>query len=299
MKRARVIYNPSAGREQVRKQLPYILERLEKAGYEASAHATTKEGCATEAADRAAENGFALVVAAGGDGTIFEVVNGLAGQKVRPRLGIIPAGTTNDFARALGIPREIEAVCDVLCEGEARPIDIGKVGEQYFINIAAGGTLTELTYDTPSKLKTMMGQLAYYVKGFEKLRSLSPTQVTIEYDGKLFEGDIMLFLVSNTNSVGGFEKLAPNAEFDDGMFDLTIVERTSLPEFVRIASLALRGEHIHHPKVIHVEANRVKVHVEGDMQLNLDGEYGGMLPSEFENLHHHFEIMAPKRENNE
>ncbi|MFC5713960.1 diacylglycerol kinase [Thalassorhabdus alkalitolerans] len=295
MKTARVIYNPTAGREQTKKQLAYILDRLETAGFEASAHMTKREGCAKEAARKAGEKGYDVVIAAGGDGTIFEVVNGLAELPYRPKLGLIPAGTTNDLARALGIHgNDIEKTCDVLCDDYTKPVDIGKVGNQYFVNIAAAGKLTELTYDTPSKLKTMMGQLAYYVKGFEKLRSLNPQHVRIEYDGKLFEDEIMMFLICNTNSVGGFEKLCPQASYNDGMFDLIIVKKMNLPEFVRLGGQALNGEHIHHDKIVYVQANRIKVYVEGDMQLNLDGEFGGMLPAEFVNLHQHFEMLCPK-----
>ncbi|MGO4889735.1 diacylglycerol kinase [Anaerobacillus sp. MEB173] len=294
MKRARVIYNPSAGREQAKRQLPYILNRLEQAGYEASAHATTGKDCAKNAASLASEREFDLVIAAGGDGTINEVVNGLAERSYRPKLGLIPYGTTNDFARAIGVPRSTEIACDVLCDGHEMPIDIGKVNNQYFINIAGGGSLTELTYEVPIKLKTMMGQLAYYVKGIEKLPSIKPATVRIEYDGKLFEGDIMLFLVANTNSVGGFEKLAPDASLNDGMFDLLILKKMSLPDFLRISSLALRGEHLFDPNILYTQANRIKVYVEGDMQLNLDGEYGGVLPGEFVNLHHHFQMIVPE-----
>lgn len=294
MKRARLIYNPSAGREQVKKQLPYILERLEEVGYETSTHATKGQGCATDAARKAAERKFDLVIAAGGDGTINEVINGLAELEYRPKLGIIPAGTTNDFARAIEVPKSIEAACDAICEGFEMPIDIGKVNDQYFINIAGGGTLTELTYEVPSKLKTMIGQLAYYVKGFEKLPKIHPVNVRIEYDGKLFEGEIMLFLVSNTNSVGGIEKLAPKASLNDGMFDLLILKKSSLPDFVRVASSAVRGEHIHDPAVIYAQANRIKVYVEEVVHLNLDGEYGGMLPGEFINLRHHFQLFVPE-----
>ncbi|KHF41486.1 diacylglycerol kinase [Halalkalibacter okhensis] len=294
MKRARLIYNPSSGREQIRKSLAYILERLEKTGYETSAHATTGEGCATRAAKKAGENGYDLVIAAGGDGTIFEVVNGLAALEKRPNLGIIPAGTTNDFARALRIPRDIEKACDILCGEHFEPIDIGRVNDRYFVNIAAGGSLTELTYEVPSKMKTAVGQLAYYIKGLEKLPQVSPKMVQIEYDGKLFEGEIMLFLVANTNSVGGFEKLAPKASLQDGMFDFIIVKKLSFPEFLHLATLALRGEHINHPKVMYVHANRIKVQVKGDMQLNLDGEYGGVLPAEFVNMYQHFQMLTPK-----
>ena len=192
MKRARLIYNPTSGREAIKKSLPAVLAKLEAAGYEASAHATTGAGDATNAAKIAIERGYDIVIAAGGDGTIYEVVNGLADAEKRPKLGIIPTGTTNDFARALHLPKSIEGAADIIANGHTMPIDIGKMNEKYFINIAGGGRLTELTYDVPIKLKTMLGQLAYYIKGIEMLPSIKPTEVSIEYDGKLFEGEIML-----------------------------------------------------------------------------------------------------------
>lgn len=294
-KRARLIYNPTSGREQVKKELPYILDRLESVGYEASAFATKKMGDATNEARRAVEARFDLVIAAGGDGTINEVINGLAEQDYRPKFGIIPVGTTNDFARALQIPRTIEGACNVLCEGYNMPVDIGKVNDQYFINIAGGGKLTEVSYDVPSKLKTVLGQLAYFIKGIELLPSFRPTKVRIEYDGKEFEDEIMLFLVANTNSVGGFEKLAPDASLNDGMFNLIILKKTNLAEFVRLVSLAVRGEHLNDPNVIYEQANRIKVYPqEKQMQLNLDGEFGGMMPAEFENLYRHVSMLVPK-----
>ncbi|WP_096187037.1 diacylglycerol kinase [Evansella halocellulosilytica] len=295
MKRARLIYNPSSGREQVKRHLPYILEKLELAGYEASAHATTGKNCAKRAAKLACERKFDLVVAAGGDGTINEVVSGIAEQEYRPNVGLIPGGTTNDFARALHIPRDIEKACEILTNGRLQSIDVGKVGMEYFINIAGAGTLTELTYEVPSRLKTMMGQVAYYVKGFEKLPRIKPTHVTIEYDGKLFEGEIMLFLVSNTNSVGGFEKLAPNAFLNDGLFDLIILQKTNLGDVVRLTGAALRGEHINDDCVIYVQANRIKIHSRDELQLNVDGEYGGSLPGEFINLHNHIKMVIPNK----
>ena len=293
MKRARIIYNPTSGREAIKKNLPDVLEILENAGYETSAHATTGEGDAIEAARLAVERRYDLVVAAGGDGTINEVVNGMAEQEYRPKLGIIPVGTTNDFARALQIPRDIVAAAEIIAKGDRIPIDIGRMNEKYFINIGGGGSLTELTYDVPSKLKTVLGQLAYYLRGIEMLPSLKATNMSIEYDGKLFEGEAMLFLVGLTNSIGGFEKLSPNSSINDGMFTLLILTKTNLADFIRIASLALRGEHINDPKVIYTKANRIKVHSDEKVLLNLDGEFGGVLPAEFVNLYRHFEVFVP------
>ncbi|WP_010651630.1 diacylglycerol kinase [Oceanobacillus massiliensis] len=294
MEKARIIYNPTSGREAIKKALPAILEKFEVAGYEASAHATTCEGDATEAAKQAVERGHDLVVAAGGDGTINEVINGLAGYERRPKLGIIPAGTTNDFARALHIPRDIHKAVDVILSGKSMMLDIGKVNDHYFMNISGGGKLTELSYDVPSKLKTVLGQLAYYMKGIEMLPSLKPSRVKIEYDGQVLEEDIMLFLVSNTNSVGGFEKLAPEAKMDDGFFDLLILKKTNLAEFIQIATLAVRGEHLKSKNIMYTQARHIKVHTDDKMQLNIDGEYGGLLPGEFTNLQQHIEFCVPE-----
>lgn len=295
MKKARVIYNPTAGKEAVKRELPFILEELEKAGYEASAHATTGPDDAVTAAEYAVKREFDLVVAAGGDGTINEVVHGLAEKENRPKLGIIPAGTTNDFARALQIPRDIKKAVEVIIKGESMLLDIGKVNGHHFINIAGGGRLTELSYDVPIKLKTMLGQLAYYIKGIEMLPSLKPARARIEYDGNVVDEDIMLFLISNSNSVGGFEKLAPNAKLDDGYFDLLILKKLNLAEFIQVATLALRGAHLDNENIIYAQSKHIKVTPSEKMQLNIDGEYGGLLPGEFKNLKQHIEFLVPKK----
>ncbi|ALX49038.1 diacylglycerol kinase [Lentibacillus amyloliquefaciens] len=295
MKKARIIYNPTSGREAFKNKLAGVLERLEVAGFETSAHATTAEGDAAEAAKTAVERRFELVVAAGGDGTINEVINGLAEQEHRPKLGIIPTGTTNDFARALCIPRDIDKAVDIILDGQSMLLDIGRVNGHYFVNIAGGGKLTELTYDVPSKLKTMLGHLAYYVKGIEMLPSLKPIRTKIEYDGNVIDEDIMLFLVTNTNSVGGFEKLAPDARLDDGYFDLMILKKMNLAEFVRIATLAVRGAHLEDKRIIYTQAQHISVETDEQMQLNIDGEFGGFLPGEFENLQQHIEFFVPEK----
>ena len=145
-RKARLIYNPVSGHEQMPKNVADILDVLEQAGYEASAFRTTpEEKSAQNEATRAAKEGFELIVAAGGDGTINEVVNGIAFLKDRPKMAIIPAGTTNDYARALGIPRDdIPAAAKVILKDITRKMDIGKANfgaqTQYFVNIAASGS---------------------------------------------------------------------------------------------------------------------------------------------------------------
>ncbi|MBW7458990.1 YegS/Rv2252/BmrU family lipid kinase, partial [Paenibacillus sepulcri] len=263
-----------------------------------SCHATESEGDATIAASEAADRGFDMIIAAGGDGTLYEVINGLATKESRPPLGILPLGTTNDFARGLGIPKQWESACDLIIQQFKRPIDLGKANERYFINIAGGGSLTELTYEVPSKLKTMIGQLAYYMKGLEKMTRLRPTELILQADeiGEMHE-EIMLFLICNSNSVGGFEKLAPDATIDDGLLDVIVLKKCNLGEFIRIASLALRGEHLHDPHVVHFQTRALQVTTPDYIQLNLDGEYGGTLPCTFNILPSHLEIFVDEEGN--
>ncbi|AZK48716.1 diacylglycerol kinase [Paenibacillus lentus] len=293
MKRARLIYNPSSGREEMRRLLPDVLDRLDLAGIETSCHATTGKGDAMREAAKAVERGYDIIIAAGGDGTLNEVVNGMAGFENLPPLGIFPMGTTNDFARAMGISKRWEDYCDLVIENKTRPIDIGKVNGRHFINIAGGGSFTELTYEVPSKLKTMLGQLAYYMKGIEKVASLSPTELIIRAEGLgVLEGEFMLFLIANSNSVGGFEKLAPDARIDDGLLDVIAVRKCNLAEFIRLLTMALRGDHFSDPRVVYFKTRRMEVTSPGLVQLNLDGELGGELPGVFEILPSHLRIFA-------
>lgn len=296
MKRARLIYNPSSGREIVRRRLPDILDLMESAGYETSCHATRGEDDATEEAARAVARGFDVIIAAGGDGTIYEVVNGMAEQKARPALGIIPCGTSNDFARAVGIPKSIRRSCEIIMKGKRKRIDLGRINDRYFINIAGGGSLTNLTYEVPSKLKTMIGQMAYYVKGLEKLPSLHPIRVRLETRKEvLVDEEIMVFLIANSRSIGGFDKLAPEADLSDGKLDVIVVKKTSIAEFIRLATQAMRGEHVKDPHILYFQADYIKATTSGDelVQLNLDGELGGQLPCVVEALPGHIELFVP------
>jgi len=291
--RARLIYNPTSGREEVRRRLPAILQRLERGGIETSCHATEGEGDATRAASEAAKRGFDMVIAAGGDGTLNEVVSGLAVHENRPALGILPLGTTNDFARAHGIPKQWKDACDLIVRRYTRPVDVGVANDKYFINIAGGGSLTELTYEVPSKLKTMVGQLAYYMKGLEKITRLHPVHMKVTAGGEnMIDEELMLFLIANSSSVAGFDRLAPDASTNDGVFDVLALRKCNLGEFIRIATTVLRGEEIKNdPHFIYFQSDKITVESEDRVQLNLDGEFGGTLPCTFSLLPSHIEVV--------
>lgn len=296
--RARLIYNPTSGNEGMRKYVGDVLAELEKAGYEASAFQTTpKRHSAKNEAERATAEGFDLIVAAGGDGTINEVVNGVAPAEKRPKMGIIPAGTTNDYARALRIPRDnpVEAA-KIVGKGQTLKMDIGLANDVYFMNIAAGGSMSELTYNVPSEVKSIFGYLAYFIKGAEMLPTMHTVPLKVEYDGgHQYVGEASLFMIGLTNSVGGFEQLAPDAELGDGKFTMIIVKTANLAEMLKLIALVFNGgKHVDNPNIIYEKTSHIKIErTDGKrLKINLDGEYGGKTPMTFVNLEHHIEMYA-------
>src|SRR5690606_4022407 len=127
-------------------------------------------------------------------------------------IGIIPAGTTNDYARSLQIPRhDLLEAARFLVSQEAIPMDIGKTGNTYFMNIAAAGHLSDITYEAPVKMKALFGYLAYLIKGAEKLPRVKPIQMRVTYDGGIYEGEASMFFVTLTNTVGGVSPIDPGA----------------------------------------------------------------------------------------
>jgi len=300
-KKARIIYNPSSGREAIKESLSDIIDVYENAGYETSAFRTTPEPLSAQnEAKRAAEIGFDLIVTAGGDGTINEVINGIAPLEKRPNMAILPAGTTNDFARALQIPRNdfVEAA-KLINNNQTVGMDIGQVemgkNVRYFMNIGAAGSLTELTYDVPPNLKSLFGSLAYFVKGAELLPQIGDAPIRVTYDEGEYEGYASMVFVAMTNSVGGFEKIAPDSLLGDGKFTLIIVKTTNLVEIMRLVTLLLNdGRHVNSPKIVYAKTSKVGLETLNDdrLMINLDGEYGGDAPARFINIQKHIDFVA-------
>ena len=299
VKRARLIYNPTSGQEIIKKNIAEVLDVLEDVGYETSAYQTTPEPLsAQKEAERAAKAGFDLIVAAGGDGTINEVVNGVAPLEDRPRLAFIPTGTTNDYARALKIPmgNPVEAA-KIIAKNQTIKMDIGRAfGNKYFINIAAAGTLSELTYRVPSEAKSRLGYFAYVAKGAEMLPRSKSRKVRITHDHGVFEGRISLMFAALTNSIGGFEQIAPDAKLDDGNFTLILVKTAKLFEMLALLIQAINGgQHVTDVNVEYLKTSKLKLEVldsKEPFMLNLDGEYGGDTPVELEVFHNHLEFFA-------
>lgn len=292
MERVLLIYNPTSGREKASAKVNLALSLLSKAGMTLEACATQGPGDAEKKALEASGS-YDTIIAAGGDGTLNEVINGLGMSRGKAKLGILPAGTSNDFARALGIPMDVKAACGVIFSGGTRKVDLGSLNGRLFINIAGGGNLTGISYEVPSKLKTYLGQLAYYAKSLEELPRLKPVNMRLATPDMVIEDEVMLFLTANSKAVGGFPQLAPNASLSDGLLDLIVVGNINLAEFIQLAARTFYGEHLNHPKVTYLQTPWVEITSEEEISLNADGEYAGKLPCTISIHSKPLSILAP------
>lgn len=277
MKPLLFIYNPQAGKGQVRPQLAAILDAFSKAGYLTTAWPTQGPEDATRVAARLGQQ-YDRVVCCGGDGTLNEVVTGLMALEAPPLLGYIPAGTTNDFARNLDLPKGMDKAAAAAAEGVPRPCDIGTFNDLFFVYVAAFGAFTDVSYDTPQPFKNTFGHLAYVLEGATKLGSLlKGYHLTIEHDGETLEDDFIYGMVSNTVSVGGFKLFpADRVALDDGLFEVVLVRLPrSAADFQSAMRSLARQSAEEGDMIIAFHTQQLRITSQEELPWTLDGEYGG------------------------
>ena len=215
-----VIINPSSGKQVVQRIALETVNLLLTRGIAEEIHLSYTQG-QNDAYRRAVmvkpeEYGF--IIAVGGDGTVNEVVNGIVDSGSKTPLVIVAAGTTNDFATSLSLPKRAADVCNMIEAMNTVQVDVGKMNGHYFLNVAAGGLLSEVAHRVPSDLKTSFGKLAYYMEGVKDISALKLDTVPLRFefsDGSSIEEDVFLFVVANSRSVGGFNKIAPKAKISE------------------------------------------------------------------------------------
>lgn len=235
------------------------------------------EGSAGKLAREAANAGVEIVVAAGGDGTIGEVANGLVGTNAI--MGVIPMGTGNDLARSLCIPRDLTAAVHVLVGGDVRTIDLGKLDQGgFFINVAGCGFDAEVARRINQGYRYLRGTTAYVVAALQTLGRYRADAITLEVDGQVREEKVMLCALANATSYGGGMRIAPHADLSDGLLDVVLVGDVSRTEFLRAFPSVFKGTHTTHPKVQVFRGSRVSIKSAADLLLLADGEEVGSLP---------------------
>lgn len=278
-----VILNPKAGRCRARHQRTALRNLLDHAARQVGCRwqmvETSCPGEATLIARQAANEGTPVVVAAGGDGTLGEVANGLVGTSTR--LGILPLGTGNDFARGVGIGEGLAVAIDNLFTSKPHGVDLGRAGDRYFINVAGCGFDAAVAQRVNRGFRFLHGTAAYVAAVYQTLMTFKPTQMRITVDGEQITERALLCTVANNQSYGGGMRIAPLAQVDDGWLDVCIVKAVSKIEFVRIFPRVFTGTHITHPRFMMLKAKRVWVESQPPVPVLVDGDVPGSTPVEF------------------
>lgn len=276
-----MIVNMRAGNGRCTRLWPQIEACLKEAGAQYGVYSTEYAGHARELAQQAALAGYDVVVSVGGDGTLNEVVNGIHGTGAI--LGIIPAGSGNDFSRAFGYSQQdIRQACTWLLAGTSREIDVGRVDQRMFLNVAGAGFDAEVgRMANVWGKKYFAGYLAYLASIIRVLVSFSPRELVVDLDGTELRQKAWLVAVGNAQYFGGGLRVTPDADVNDGLFDVCIVGETSKLELLRVLPRVREGKHLGHPAIQMHRAARVSIVGDSALAAQADGEIVGNLPAVF------------------
>lgn len=300
MKKLKLIYNPNAGDRSFKNKLDECIHVLQHGGFEVHIFRSLKKGDIDAHISSMEKEEYDTVVVSGGDGTINIVINALMKNNITAKLGILPAGTANDFANYLGIPKNPKEACSYIAKGDTISSDIGEVNGRYFINVCGAGLLTNISQNIDENLKNSLGKLAYYLKGLEQVQNFVPIPVKITNSKEVMEENVYLLLVLNGAGAGSFEKLAPNASINDGVFDFIAFKSISMPELAKIFLKVLKGDYLHDPNVIYFQDSFIKIEPNGEglekalFETDIDGELGPDMPLTIYNRKRVIEIYYNK-----
>ena len=269
------VFNPRSGKGLIKEHLVDIVDVMVKAGYEVTIYTTQSQGDAIRKVREEAKY-YDRVVCSGGDGTLDEVVTGMQQSEVNVPIGYIPAGSTNDFANSLEIPKDMIQAAKTAVSGVPFSCDVGEFNGDYFIYVAAFGIFTDVSYATSQELKNALGHVAYILEGAKRLHTIKSYHMRVEYDGNEIEGDFLLGMITNSTSVGGFKNMTgKDVKLDDGMFEVTLIHKPKniIELNTIIASLTnLKDET---DLIDSFRADSVKFYSEEEIPWTLDGEFGG------------------------
>ncbi len=269
------IINPHSGKGQIKNNLVDIVDIMVKAGYDVTIYTTQARADATRKVMEEAAN-FDRIVCSGGDGTLDEVVTGLIKSDTNTPIGYIPAGSTNDFANSLGIPKEMVKAAEAAVGKNPFPCDIGDFNSDTFVYVAAFGLFTEVSYKTSQQLKNIFGHVAYIMEGAKHLHDILSYNMQVEYEGHVFQDEFIYGMVTNSVSVGGFKGMTgTDVKLDDGVFEVTLIKKPHNPIELNEILACLTNMIDDSDLIYSFKTNEVKITAREQIAWTLDGEFGG------------------------
>ncbi len=282
-----LVYNPFSGNGLFKNNLDLIISRFQDAGKVVIPVRVAHGTALNQILSQIDQKEYELIAAAGGDGTINICVNAMINNNIDLPLAIMPSGTANDFAYYFDMPHDINKMVDIALSGKYTYADVGKVNDRYFVNVAAMGMLVDVSQKTDPNLKNTLGVLSYYLKGLTEVTNLHP--IPIKLESKEFTGEENMFfmLIMNGRSAGGFKRISPKSEINDGLLDVMLFKEMPVIDFAPLLLNILQGNHQDNKNVIYFKTNDLKLESSEDISTDVDGETGEKFP-----LHY---TVLPKR----
>lgn len=294
LKKALIIYNSASGNQGFYKHMDEVVAVCHRFGYLPTFYRIDPAQTHQQVFKMVEQ--YQVVFICGGDGTIGRVVDQLLHTKADMPVGIIPAGTANDFATALALEKDPGTAVAGLLAGDLLEIDMGMVNDRHFINVAGAGILTTISQEVDNAIKSRLGVTGYYLRGLEHIRRAAPMPVTIEGDNFKINEEIMLFLVLNSTTAGSIKNIAPHAKITDGLLDVVLLKKCPPVQLVPLLMRVYEGKgaHLSHPLVEHHQTRWVKVTAGEDIISIIDGEIGPPLPLNIRVLPGRLKLLVPR-----
>lgn len=293
MKKIKLIYNPKSGDASFRNKLDTVISKFQAADYVTVPFRISND-VQIDKTFFDIDQDYEIICVSGGDGTISSVADAMARLNIKLPVGIFPTGTSNDLAAHLGIPRDIKTCCDIILNGKIKNVDLGKVNGSHFINVCSAGLLTEVAYKTDTNMKNALGQIAYYMKGIEEIPKFSPINMRLVSEDRVIEDNLLLLLILNGRSAGGFNKLAPDAVIDDGRMNVIAIKAANISNVLSVFLKIIRGEHIGDPNIYYFSTSKLTVECNQLCGTDIDGEKGPNFPLKIEVMHQFLKVFVTK-----
>jgi len=283
-----LIVNPASGQQQFQRNINLLIGDLilKTPINTIDVHLTTIEYNAKVRASEIKEGQYALVICLGGDGTVNECFAGVIASGVRVPIAVLPAGTVNDFATYLGLPKNYDELINLINTFHVEDIDVGQVGDHVFANVVSGGMFSDIAFQVSTVDKNTFGPLAYYTTALTQLPAqLSiDLHLTITTDSMTLNEEAALFMVTNTSHVGGFEGITPHANVKDGLLDLIIIRKTNVGDLIAILMDYALNKHLDNPNIEYLQTRSLTIECPEKILYDIDGEAGEEFPIHIECL---------------
>ena len=276
MKKVRFIYNPYSGENSIISELDSVIRMHQEVNLTVVPYRIQMGRPLSEALD-IVDDTYEYVLVAGGDGTVDSVVNAMKERNIDIPIGILPVGTANDFGKFINMPSDIQEACKQILDSKPVPVDVGKINDKYFVNVASTGLFTDVSQKTDVNLKNTIGKLAYYLKGLEELPNFRNLKIKLTSKERSYNGDMYLILIFNGKTAGNFN-LATQAEVDDGKLDVIIFKAVAIIELIPLFIKILKGEHLDSDKVVYFKTDDLYIESDEDIVTDIDGEKGPDFP---------------------